>query len=128
VQELPQQLEDVPLATQQTVCFMHDGAPAQFNHDVKQFFDSTIQIDGQDNQTICVPVRILLLLVCESVYGQTLLEHHTLSTTNTGIKAGLTINFNCFFLFTQNISIQLQLMGFQVNIPPSSMFIYCLHH
>jgi hypothetical protein len=41
VKELPQLLEDVPLeTTQQTMWFMHDGAPAQFTGNKKQFLDS----------------------------------------------------------------------------------------
>jgi hypothetical protein len=35
-------------------------------------------------------------------YSQTMLECHTLSTTNIGIKAGVAVNQN--FFFTQNIS------------------------
>jgi hypothetical protein len=38
--ELPQLLEDVPLAKRQTVQFIHDGAPVHFAHDVNQFLDS----------------------------------------------------------------------------------------
>jgi hypothetical protein len=39
-EELPQLLEDVPLATRQAVWFMHDGASAHFTCNVKQFLDS----------------------------------------------------------------------------------------
>jgi hypothetical protein len=39
-EELPELLKDVPLATRQTMWFMHDGAPDHFTHDVKQFLDS----------------------------------------------------------------------------------------
>jgi hypothetical protein len=39
MEELPQLLEDVQLAMQQTVWFMHDGAPAHFTCDIKQFLD-----------------------------------------------------------------------------------------
>jgi hypothetical protein len=39
-QELLQLLEDVPLAVQQTVSFMHDGAPAHFTSGMKQILDS----------------------------------------------------------------------------------------
>jgi hypothetical protein len=38
--ELPQLLEDVPLTTQQTMLFKHDGVPANVTRDVKQFLDS----------------------------------------------------------------------------------------
>jgi hypothetical protein len=38
--ELPQLLEDVPLATEQSMRFIHDGAPAHFTRYTKQFLDS----------------------------------------------------------------------------------------
>jgi hypothetical protein len=45
-EELPQLLEDVQLAMQYTMWFMHDGAPAHFVHDVKQVFSLITQING----------------------------------------------------------------------------------
>jgi hypothetical protein len=45
-EELPQLLADVLLAVQQTMWFMHDGAPAHFTCDIKYFWTLSTQIDG----------------------------------------------------------------------------------
>ena len=39
--ELPKQLEDVPLATRIAVCFQHDGAPSHYTRHVMQHLNDT---------------------------------------------------------------------------------------
>jgi len=40
--ELPKQLEDVPLATRIAMYFQHDGAPSHYNRQVMQHLSDTI--------------------------------------------------------------------------------------
>jgi hypothetical protein len=71
---------------------------------------SPSRLMDRTNQAISITVRILFLLVYESVYSWTQLQHHILPPINISIKGELAINLNCL-LFTHNISVQL--IGFQ---------------
>jgi hypothetical protein len=45
MENLPQQLGDVQLETQHSIWFIHDGFPAYFSSNLKQFLVSTTQTE-----------------------------------------------------------------------------------